>query len=53
VVKLLGLDALNLLFGHAPPALTGAAEGLVLGGVVGIGAWIGGRGGEPRRLRLR
>ena len=52
VVKLLGLDAFNLLFGHAPPAITGAAEGLVLGGVVGIGAWIGGRGGEPRRLRL-
>jgi DNA-binding winged helix-turn-helix (wHTH) protein len=52
VVKLLGLDALNLLFGHAPPQITGAAEGLVLGGVVGLGAWIGGRGGEPRRLRL-
>ncbi len=52
VVKLLGLDAFNLLFGHAPPQITGAAEGLVLGGVVGVGAWIGGRGGEPRRLRL-
>lgn len=52
IVKLLGIDALNLLFGHAPPEITGAAEGLVLGGVVGIGAWIGGRGGEPRRLRL-
>jgi DNA-binding winged helix-turn-helix (wHTH) protein len=52
VVKLVGLDALNLLFGHAPPRITGAAEGLVLGGVVGIGAWIGGRGGEPRRLRI-
>ena len=52
VVKLLGLDAFTLLFGHAPPQITGAAEGLVLGGVVGMGAWIGGRGGEPRRLRL-
>jgi hypothetical protein len=52
IVKLVGLDALNLLFGHAPPRITGAAEGLVLGGIVGIGAWIGGRGGEPRRLRL-
>src|SRR5688572_29796450 len=52
VVKLLGLDAFNLLFGHAPPAITGAAEGLLLGGVVGIGAWFAGQGGAPRSLRL-
>ena len=52
VVKLLGLDTLNLLFGHAPAQITGAAEGLVLGGVVGIGAWIGGSGGAKPRLRL-
>jgi DNA-binding winged helix-turn-helix (wHTH) protein len=51
VVKLLGLDTLSLLFGHAPPQITGAMEGLVLGGVVGVGAWIGWRGGAPR-LRL-
>ena len=51
VVKLLGLDTLNLLFGHAPSDITGAVEGLVLGGVVGFGAWLGWRGGRPR-LRL-
>src|SRR6478735_1388119 len=52
VVKLLGIDTFNLLLGHAPPDMTGAAEGLVLGGVVGIGAWVGGRGGGAPRLRL-
>lgn len=51
VVKLLGVDTLNLLFGHAPSGITGAAEGLVLGGVVGFGAWLGWRQGRPR-LRL-
>ncbi len=51
VVKLLGVDTLSLLFGHAPSGLTGAAEGLVLGGVVGLGAWLGWREGRPR-LRL-
>ena len=40
VVKLLGLDAFNLLFGHSPGAITGAAEGAVLGAALGLGAWL-------------
>ena len=44
VVKLLGLDAFNLLFGHSPGDITGAAEGALLGGGVGLGAWLASRG---------
>ena len=44
VVKLLGLDAFNLLLGHSPGDITGAAEGALLGGAVGLGAWLGSRG---------
>jgi DNA-binding winged helix-turn-helix (wHTH) protein len=40
LAKLLGLDALNLLFGHAPPEMTGAPEGSLLGAAVGMGAWL-------------
>lgn len=40
VVKLLGLDAFNLLLGRSPGDITGAAEGLMLGGAVGVGAWL-------------
>lgn len=43
VVKLLGLDAFNLLFGEAPDAITGAPEGALLGGAVGLGVWLGAR----------
>jgi len=49
IVKLLGLDAFNLLLGHAPDDITGAPEGLVLGGAVGLGAWLAGRTASPRR----
>ena len=35
-VKLVGVDALRLLTVHAPGAITGAPEGLVLGGGVGL-----------------
>lgn len=42
VVKLLGLDAFELLLGHAPGDITGAAEGLALGAAVGLGAWLAG-----------
>ncbi|HEY6816312.1 MAG TPA: transcriptional regulator [Croceibacterium sp.] len=52
VVKLLGLDAFNLLFGAAPRDMTGAAEGTVLGGAVGLAAWLAGAGTGPRSLRL-
>jgi DNA-binding winged helix-turn-helix (wHTH) protein len=37
LVKLLGLDALNLLFGSAPGDMTGAFEGATLGAAVGLG----------------
>jgi DNA-binding winged helix-turn-helix (wHTH) protein len=52
--KLVGLDALTLLFGHAPRDITGGGEGLLLGGAVGLGAWLAGRasGGRLRRVAL-
>jgi DNA-binding winged helix-turn-helix (wHTH) protein len=40
VVKLLGLDAFNLLLGQSPGEITGAAEGALLGAGVGLGAWL-------------
>ncbi len=43
VVKLLGLDAFNLLFGQSPGNITGALEGAALGGAVGLGVWMGER----------
>ena len=46
--KLLGLDAFNLLLGQSPGDITGAAEGAVLGGAVGLGAWLAGRGQEDQ-----
>ncbi|HWI76635.1 MAG TPA: transcriptional regulator [Sphingomicrobium sp.] len=36
-VELFGLDAFTLLFGRSPGDITGAFEGLVLGGAVGLG----------------
>lgn len=51
VVKLLGRDALELLFGHSPGDITGPLEGALLGGAVALGAWIGSRGGETLPLR--
>jgi DNA-binding winged helix-turn-helix (wHTH) protein len=43
IVKLLGLDAFSLLLGRSPGGITGAPEGLLLGGAVGLGAWLAGR----------
>ena len=43
VVKLLGLDAFNLLLGRVPGDIAGAPEGLLLGGAVGLAAWLAGR----------
>jgi DNA-binding winged helix-turn-helix (wHTH) protein len=40
VVKLLGLDAFNLLFGQSPGDITGPAEGGLLGAAIGIAAWL-------------
>jgi DNA-binding winged helix-turn-helix (wHTH) protein len=51
VVKLLGLDAFNLLFGQSPGDITGGTEGLLLGGAVGFGAWLASRAGGALRLR--
>jgi DNA-binding winged helix-turn-helix (wHTH) protein len=49
VVKLLGIDAFNLLFGRSPAGMTGAMEGLLIGSAVGLGTWLAYRLGE--RLR--
>jgi DNA-binding winged helix-turn-helix (wHTH) protein len=51
VVKLLGLDAFNLLLGRSPGDITGAAEGVLLGAAVGLGAWLGNRGAGALSLR--
>src|SRR5687767_5073562 len=51
VVKLLGLDAFNLLLGRSPGDITGAAEGVLLGAAVGLGAWLATRGPVARSLR--
>jgi len=46
--KVLGVDAFNLLLGQSPGDITGAAEGAMLGGAIGLGAWLGGRGTSGR-----
>lgn len=48
-VKLLGIDAFNLLLGQSPGNITGAAEGLLLGAAVGLGAWLASRSTGLRR----
>jgi DNA-binding winged helix-turn-helix (wHTH) protein len=48
LAKLLGIDAFNLLLGQSPGDITGAAEGAMLGGAIGLGAWLGQRGDETR-----
>jgi DNA-binding winged helix-turn-helix (wHTH) protein len=50
-VKLLGLDAFTLLFGHSPAGITGASEGALLGAAVGLSAWLAFRGGFARLRR--
>jgi DNA-binding winged helix-turn-helix (wHTH) protein len=49
VVKLLGLDAFHLLLGRSPGDITGGAEGALLGGAVGLGAWLASRSRSLRR----
>ena len=49
IVKLLGVDAFNLLFGRSPAGITGALEGLILGAAVGLGAWLASRTPKKRR----
>ena len=41
--KLLGVDAFDLLLGQSPGDITGAAEGALFGGAIGLGAWLGRR----------
>lgn len=41
-VKLLGVDAFNLLFGRTPAGITGGMEGAALGLAVGLGFHLGG-----------
>ncbi|GIV58484.1 MAG: hypothetical protein KatS3mg042_1397 [Rhodothermaceae bacterium] len=41
-VKLLGVDAFNLLFGRTPAGITGGLEGAALGLAVGLAAYLGG-----------
>lgn len=54
VTKLLGLDAFNLLLGKAPTQIAGGIEGALLGGGVGLAAWLAARHapGSPRRAAL-
>ncbi|QNM84132.1 transcriptional regulator [Sphingomonas sabuli] len=52
VVKLVGRDAFELLFGRSPGDFTGAAEGLVLGAAVGIGTWLAMREETPVRRAI-
>jgi hypothetical protein len=52
VVKVLGLDAFSLLLGEAPGGITGGGGGLVLGGAVGIGAWLAVRGAPSLRRAM-
>lgn len=47
VVKLLGLDAFNLLLGRSPGDITGAPEGLIIGAAAGLGVWLGSRSPNP------
>ena len=41
IVKLLGVDAFNLLIGRSPGDITGPLEGAVLGGAIGLASWLG------------
>ncbi|WP_423603154.1 winged helix-turn-helix domain-containing protein [Sphingomonas sp. MS122] len=49
--KLVGLDAFTLLLGQSPGDITGAAEGTLLGGGVGLGAWLAHRVPAPSPRR--
>jgi hypothetical protein len=51
IVKLLGLDAFNLLFGQSPGDITGGFEGAILGAAVGLGAWLGSSAAGRESLR--
>lgn len=52
LVKLVGLDAFDLLFGRGPQSVTGAPEGALLGAAIGLSALLVERQGLSRRLRI-
>ncbi|QIK95391.1 hypothetical protein G7076_01830 [Sphingomonas sp. HDW15A] len=47
-VRLLGIDAFNLLFGRAPSGMTGGLEGAALGAVAGFAFWVASRRTDAR-----
>jgi DNA-binding winged helix-turn-helix (wHTH) protein len=51
VVKTIGVDTLSLMFGQSLGEITGAPEGALLGGAVGLGAWLASRGTRAPSLR--
>lgn len=51
VVKLVGLDAFDLLFGHSPGDMTGAPEGALLGGAIGAAVWFNARTASEPPIR--
>lgn len=53
VVKLLGTDAFNLLFGAAPAHITGGGEGALLGAASGLACWLAMRGNPLRSIAPR
>jgi DNA-binding winged helix-turn-helix (wHTH) protein len=51
IVKLVGTDAFELLLGGTLGDVTGAGEGALLGGAVGLGSWLA-RGRRPERATM-
>lgn len=52
IVKLLGLDAFQLILGQSPSGITGALEGAALGAATGCGLWLGERAtSQPSLVR--
>jgi DNA-binding winged helix-turn-helix (wHTH) protein len=52
LVKLLGLDAFNLLIGRSPGDITGGMEGALLGFAVGLGGWLAHRNSGTLRRQI-
>ena len=52
MVKLLGTDAFNLLTGRTPGDIAGALEGVLLGGAVGLAAWLAANGSLRRGVAV-
>ena len=52
VVRLIGLDAFDLLFGRAPQGVTGAPEGAMLGAAIGLSALLAERPSLPAPFRI-